>query len=94
MLTVARYFEALLSGLNRKPVLTAMMGWSLVFGALVLAADITVSRVNSTCAMVELGPNGAQGVTVRSDLPVHHARNDSAAACPCVTSSRWHWQLI
>jgi hypothetical protein len=106
MLTgAARYFDALFCRLNRKPVMTAMMVWSLVFGVLVLTADITVSRVNSACAMVPLDPNGAQGGTdvARHDFLVHQAlqaqivgvaRKDSPASCPCVASSKWHWHLI
>jgi hypothetical protein len=105
----ARYFDAILLRLNRKPVMTAMMVWSLVFGISVLIAGITVWRANSTCAILNVNPpNGAQRVTdvaSRSDFLVHEAppqaepdmgisRKDSAAACPCAVSSKWHWQLI
>jgi hypothetical protein len=104
MLTdAARYFDALLCRLNRKPVMTAMMVWSLVFGVLVLTADITVSRVNSACAMVQLDPDGQDGTNVASrDFLMHQAlqaemvgvaRKDSASSCPCV-ASKWHWHLI
>ena len=101
----ARYFDSLLSRLNRKPVMTAMMVWSLVFGVLVLTADITVSRVNAACAMVQLDPNGAPGgtdIANRSDFLMHQAlqaemvgvaHKDSSAACPCV-ASKWHWHVI
>ena len=107
MLTgAARYFDAFFCRLNRKPVMTAMMVWSLVFGVLVLTADISVSRVNSTCAMVKLDPNGAQGGTDlagRGNFLAHQAlpaemvgvaHKDSAEACSCVASSKWHWHLI
>jgi hypothetical protein len=109
MLTsAARRFDAILFQLNRKPVVTAMMVWSLVFGISALIAGITVWRVSSACEIVQLEPrNGAQGLAnvVRHDefrvqqalqagLHMRAERKDSAEACPCAASSKWHWQPI
>ncbi len=100
-----RYFDAVSLWLNRKPVMTAMMAWLLVFGTPVVMAGITVWRVDVTCAMAPLEPpNGAQGVadaTNHSDVLVLQAGmdmrvspKDSATDCPCAASSKWHWQVI
>jgi hypothetical protein len=101
----ARYFDTVSFWLNRKPVMTAMMVWSLVFGTPVVMAGITVWRVDVTCAMAQLDPpNGAQGV---ADNPTHSdvlmrqtgmdmgvGPKDSGTDCPCAASSKWHWQVI
>jgi len=50
MLTDAAYYlHATLYRLRQKPVLTAMMVCSLVFGATALTAGVVVWRVNSNC---------------------------------------------
>jgi len=46
----AYYFHATLYRLRQKPVLTAMMVCSLVFGATALTAGVVVWRVNSNCS--------------------------------------------
>src|ERR1700731_1206690 len=52
MTTDAAYFlHATLYRLRQKPVLTAMMVSSLVFGATALTAGVVVWRVNSNCAI-------------------------------------------
>jgi len=101
----ARYFDAVSFWLNRKPVMTAMMVWSLVFGTPVVMAGITVWRVDVECAMAQLDPpNGARGVahtTNRGEVvalqvgtDMGDAPKDSPADCPCAASSKWHWQVI
>jgi hypothetical protein len=101
----ARYFDAVSLWLNRKPVMTAMMAWLLVFGTPVVMAGITVWRVDVTCAMAPLDPpNGAQGVAdatnhsdvlvLQAGMDVGVAPKDSATDCPCAASSKWHWQVI
>lgn len=47
----AYYFHATLYRLRQKPVLTAMMVCSLVFGATALTAGVVVWRVNSNCSI-------------------------------------------
>jgi cell division protein FtsX len=44
------HFRAALSRLQRNPMLTAMMVYSLVFGITALSATIAVWRADSTCA--------------------------------------------
>jgi hypothetical protein len=104
----ARSFDAMLFKLNRKPVMTAMMVWSLVFGISALIAGITVWRVNSTCEIVRLNPpTGTQGFAdiaahdefrvqpvLQADLGMGAERKDPAEACPCASSSKWRWQPI
>ena len=101
----ARHFERVSFWLNRKPVMTAMMVWSLVFGTPVVMAGITVWRVDVTCAMAQLDPaNRAQGVAdttnhsdvlvLRAGMDMGVASKDSATDCPCAASSKWHWQVI
>jgi hypothetical protein len=54
MITDAAYYlHATLYRLRQKPVLTAMMVSSLVFGATALAAGIVVWRVNANCSIAE-----------------------------------------
>jgi hypothetical protein len=101
----ARYFDAVSFWLNRKPVMTAMMVWALVFGAPVVMAGITVWRVDVACAMAPLEPPpGAQGVAdatnhsdelvLQAGMDMGDAPKDSATDCPCAASSKWHWQVI
>jgi hypothetical protein len=99
----ARYFDAVSFWLNRKPVMTAMMAWLLVFGTPVVMAGIAVWRVDVTCAMAD-PPHGAQGVAdatnhsdvlvLRAGMDMGVAPKDSATDCPCAASSKWHWQVI
>jgi hypothetical protein len=49
----AYYFHAALYQLRQKPVLTAMMVCSLVFGVTALSAGIAVWRVDSICPVTE-----------------------------------------
>jgi hypothetical protein len=49
----AYYFHAALYQLRQKPVLTAMMVCSLVFGVTALSAGIAVWRVDSSCPVTE-----------------------------------------
>jgi hypothetical protein len=52
MITDAAYYlHATLNRLRQKPVLTAMMVCSLVFGATALMAGVVVWRVNSNCSI-------------------------------------------
>src|ERR1700732_2706510 len=52
MITDAAYYlHATLNRLLQKPVLTAMMVCSLVFGATALMAGVVVWRVNSNCSI-------------------------------------------
>lgn len=101
----ARYLDAVSFWLNRKPVMTAMMVWSLVFGTPVVMAGITVWRVDVECAMEQPDtPNGAQGVAdpsnhsdvlmLQAGMDMGAAPKDSATDCPCAASSKWHWQVI
>jgi hypothetical protein len=101
----ARYFDAVSFWLNRKPVMTAMMVWLLVFGTPVVMAGITVWRVDVTCAMAQLDPaNGAQGaaetsnqsdaLALQSKMDMGVVPKDSETDCPCAASSKWHWQVI
>jgi hypothetical protein len=46
---VARYFHSSLSGLRRRPVLAAMMVYSIGFAAVALMATIAVWRSASSC---------------------------------------------
>jgi hypothetical protein len=73
----AYYFHAALYQLRQKPVLTAMMVCSLVFGVTALSAGIAVWRVNSSCPVTENPslPNLVQVATERasgSDLSIQH----------------------
>jgi hypothetical protein len=101
----ARYFDAVSIWLNRKPVMTAMMVWALVFGTPVVMAGITVWQTDVTCATSQLEPpSGAQGVAdttnhndvlvLQADMHTRVAPEDSATDCPCAASSKWHWQVI
>jgi hypothetical protein len=106
MLTgAARSFDAILFKLNRKPVMTAMMVWSLVFGISAFVAGITVWRVNSSCEIAQLEPtggaqsyaNGADNAEFRvqqAELNMESERKDPAEGCPCAASNKWHWQPI
>ncbi|MDP9008470.1 MAG: hypothetical protein M3N91_07150 [Pseudomonadota bacterium] len=73
MTSAAYYFHAALYRLCQKPVLTAMMVSSLVFGATALTAGIAVWRVNSLCSTEPKSalPNTGQ-VANRSDLWNQH----------------------
>jgi hypothetical protein len=101
----ARYFDAVSLWLNRKPVMTAMMAWLLVFGTPVVMAGMTVWRVDVTCAMAQLhSPNGARGIAdaathedvlaLQSGMEMGVAPKGSAMDCRCAASSKWHWQVI
>jgi hypothetical protein len=76
MTRAAYYFHAALYQLRQKPVLTAMMVCSLVFGVTALSAGIAVWRVNSGCPtenpnlqnVVQLATERAS----RSDLLIQH----------------------
>jgi hypothetical protein len=46
---VARYFYSSLSGLRRRPVLAAMMVYSMGFAAMALMATIAVWRSTASC---------------------------------------------
>jgi hypothetical protein len=78
MITDAAYYlHAPLYRLRQKPVLTAMMVSSLVFGATALTAGVVVWRVNSNCAIAASSglSNIGDLVTERhghSDLWVEH----------------------
>jgi hypothetical protein len=72
----AYYFHAALYQLRQKPVLTAMMVCSLVFGVTALSAGIAVWRVSSSCPTENFSlPNVVQLATdraSRSDLLTQH----------------------
>jgi hypothetical protein len=73
----AYYFNATLSGLRRKPVMTAMMVCSLVFGVTAAIAGIKVWRASSVCTIAQGSalPSVVQAdtdVAGQSDLPSQH----------------------
>jgi hypothetical protein len=78
MITRAAYYvHAALYQLRQRPVLTAMMVFSLVFGVTALSAGIAVWRVNSSCPVTENPslPNLVQVATERaseSDVLIQH----------------------
>jgi hypothetical protein len=64
MITDAAYYlHATLYRLRQKPVLTAMMVCSLVFGATALTAGVVVWRVNSNCSI-----SASSGLSIVGDL--------------------------
>jgi hypothetical protein len=73
----AYYFQATLHKLRGKPVMTAMMVCSLVFGATAAIAGIKVWRAGSVCAIAQSSalPDVVQAVTDvagQSDLLIQH----------------------
>jgi hypothetical protein len=73
----AYYFHATLYGLRRKPVMTAMMVCSLVFGVTAAIAGVKVWRASSVCTIAQSSalPSVVQAVTDvagQSDLPIQH----------------------
>jgi hypothetical protein len=71
----AYYLHATLNRLLQKPVLTAMMVCSLVFGATALTAGVVVWRVNSNCeieASSGLSNVGHLVTGSHSDLWIEH----------------------
>jgi hypothetical protein len=77
MTDAAYYLHATLYRLRQKPVLTAMMVSSLVFGATALTAGIVVWRVNANCSIAESSSPSNVGHLVtdsasHSDLWIEH----------------------
>jgi hypothetical protein len=54
--TAGEYIQAAMQGLRRSPVLTAMMVYSLVFGAALLMAGFAVWRSTASCPMARSKP--------------------------------------
>jgi hypothetical protein len=54
--TAADYFNTALQGLRRSPVLTAILVYSIVFGAAVLMAGFAVWRSTASCPMSRSRP--------------------------------------
>jgi hypothetical protein len=105
MITDAAYYlHATLYRLRQKPVLTAMMVCSLVFGATALTAGVVVWRVNSNCSI-----EASSGLSNVGDLIEHQAlqvelgqkisqpsqsssalsHKDASAGCPCAALMQW-----
>jgi hypothetical protein len=105
MITDAAYYlHATLYRLRQKPVLTAMMVCSLVFGATALTAGVVVWRVNSNCS-IEAGSglsNVSHLVTGSLSQPQSGSalsHKDASAVCPCAALMQWQrgrptWQRI
>jgi hypothetical protein len=75
--STAYYFRATLYRLRRKPVMTAMMVCSLVFGVTAAIAGIKVWRASSVCTIAQSSalPGVAQAVADvagQSDLLIQH----------------------
>jgi hypothetical protein len=72
MITDAAYYlHATLYRLRQKPVLTAMMVSSLVFGATALTAGVVVWRVNANCSIAE-SSSPSNGGDLVTDSPSHN----------------------
>jgi hypothetical protein len=104
MNTGSRYStHAIFGGLRRKPVLTAMMVTSLIYGVTASVAGIAVWKASSKCVIAQssASPNipqmaidvaGRGSPTMDSEsTPVGES---ASASCPCSASNEWHWQRI
>jgi hypothetical protein len=101
--TAGDFPNAILDRLLRKPVLTAMIVMSLIYGVTASIAGIVLWRGDSGCATAQSGAgpkvaqvawDGAGRGNPMMDGDSPSVAESVSTACSCTSSNQWHWQRI